>query len=201
MIAPQILSAIATLLAVIVALFGDRLRYLFDPHKLRITLGNVEGSTAAIYVLDHVTNTATLQTPGIWYHIRVETRARWRPVTEVYIFLLSIEVPDAAGVFQRVEHEASALGWRNDPSTPPKKVGYPAECDLCHVLKEPREMRIGPAINKGPILIRGSAKMRLTLKARGLEADSNTLRVEVSWDGQWSDDRAEMRRHLVVKEA
>jgi hypothetical protein len=41
--------------------------------------------------------------------------------------------------------------------------------------------------------------MRLTLQARGVEAESNVLRVQVFWDGEWSDNKDEMRRHFVVK--
>jgi hypothetical protein len=42
-------------------------------------------------------------------------------------------------------------------------------------------------------------RLFLTLQARGVEAESNSLRLEISWDGKWSDAEAEMKRHLVVK--
>lgn len=41
--------------------------------------------------------------------------------------------------------------------------------------------------------------MTLTLQARGLLTDSNLLRVEIAYDGKWSDDTDEMARHTVVK--
>jgi hypothetical protein len=61
-------------------------------------------------------------------------------------------------------------------------------------------MRLSPLI-KGqiPDTITGQVKMLFTLQARGSEADSNVLRIEISWDGKWSNTRTEMRRNLVVK--
>jgi hypothetical protein len=44
-------------------------------------------------------------------------------------------------------------------------------------------------------------RMIATLQASGIEAESNILRVEISWDGKWSDDMTELKRHLVVKRA
>ena len=32
------------------------------------------------------------------------------------------------------------------------------------------------------------------------EAESNVLKIEISWDGLWSDDSDEMINHLVVKQ-
>jgi hypothetical protein len=56
-------------------------------------------------------------------------------------------------------------------------------------------------------IIRGQApdyytekfRIAVTLQARGAEKDSNILRVKISWDGKWSDDKDEMKhQHLVL---
>jgi hypothetical protein len=39
----------------------------------------------------------------------------------------------------------------------------------------------------------------MTLQARGVEVESNLLHLEISWNGEWSDDMSKMKRHLVVK--
>jgi hypothetical protein len=41
-------------------------------------------------------------------------------------------------------------------------------------------------------------KMAFTLQARSIEKDSNLLRVEVSWNGQWADDTDQMANYLVI---
>jgi hypothetical protein len=192
------LGALATFLAVLVALLGSRLRHWISPPQLRINLVSTDGWPGAIYVLDP-SGTARKTADVIWYHVRVENKTRWNPVTEAYIFLLLIEAPDNSGEFKPIWNGNAALGWRHEPSQQPKHIGYPAECDLCHVLKDPREVRLSP-LTKGqvPDLFTGPFKIAVTLQARGIEADSDRLRLEISWDGEWSDDRTEMKRHFTV---
>jgi hypothetical protein len=194
------LGPLMTFLAVLVALFGARLRHWIRPPQLVIALANADGWKGWLYNLDSTTNRALRSTEGIWYHVRVENGARWDPVTGVHIFALSIEAPDASGDFKAIESSNAPLGWRHEPSIEPKRVGYPAECDLCHIIKSPLQVRLSP-LNKGqiPDLFTQAFKIAVTLQARGIEGDSNRLRVEISWDGGWSDDREEMKRHFVVK--
>jgi hypothetical protein len=136
-------GALATFLAVFVALFGSRLQHWINPPKLTIRLADADGWPAVLHVTDLRTNTAQ-QTNGFWYHVRVDNKTRWKTITGVYVFLLSMELPDAAGEFQSVWNGYEPLGWRNEPNQQPKSVGYHAECDVCHILNEPRELRISP---------------------------------------------------------
>ena len=48
--------------------------------------------------------------------------------------------------------------------------------------------------------ILGGEAMRVTVVASAHNGRSEPLVVEVSWDGTWSADLEEMRRHLVIKE-
>lgn len=195
------LGTLATFLAVLVALFGARLRRWISPPHLSIRLSNAEGMRGSISTFDPETNKATYKTSAIWYHVQVENKTREAPITGVHIFLLSIEAPDAAGAFKPVWEGHAPLGWRHEADPTPKTIGYPAECDLCHVLKEPLEVRLSPII-KGQVLdtITGAFKFAFTLQARGIEAESKPLRLEISWSGMWSDNKADMMRHLVVKQ-
>lgn len=196
----QALGTFATFLAVFVALFGSRLRHWMIPPQLSIALSSAEGWPGTVYVFDPATNKATYQSSAIWWHVQVANKTREIAVTGVHIFLLSIEAPDASGIFKPVWDGYAALGWRHEPNPQPKTIGYPVECDLCHILKEPLEVRLSP-ITKGQVPDRftGPFKLALTLQARGVEADSRPLRLEISWNGKWSDDKAEMKRHLVVR--
>jgi hypothetical protein len=108
-----------------------------------------------------------------------------------------MEAPDASGTFRPIWTGYAPLGWRHEASPEPKTIGHPADCDLCHVLNEPREARFSPLIKgQAPDTITGAFKIALTVQASGIEADSDRLRVEISWDGEWSDDRDEMMRHF-----
>jgi hypothetical protein len=199
------LAALATFLAVFVALFGSWLRYVIAPPQLTIAIADTRGYTTELAALkevrtDNKVSKEQYETKGLWYHVRVENRTRWNPVTELHIFLLSIETPDAAGDFRPVWIGHAALGWRHNANPQGKKIGYAAECDLCHVLKEPLQLWLSPIIPADiPLFYSRECRIRLTLQARGMEADSNLLRVEISWNGKWSDDQVEMMRHLVVR--
>ena len=39
-------------------------------------------------------------------------------------------------------------------------------------------------------------KIAVVVQAKSLDGDSLPLRLEISWDGKWSDDAAQMKRHL-----
>lgn len=195
----QVLGMLGTFLIATIALFGPWLRNWIAPPNLTIALASVEGWPSTLRIYDQAAK-QTHSTPGIWYHVRVDNSTRWNPVTELYIFLLSVEERDAAGNYQRVWNGRAALGWRSDANPQPKKIGYTAECDLCHILKNPLQIGLSPIIpGEVPGPYTEECRIALTFQARGLERDSDLLRVEVSWDGKWSDDREQMMRHLVVR--
>jgi len=58
-----------------------------------------------------------------------------------------------------------------------------------------RNVVIGTGFNHNNLYRR-----RFTFIGQSVEADSNEICVEVTWDGQWSDDNEEMGRHLTVRE-
>jgi hypothetical protein len=47
--------------------------------------------------------------------------------------------------------------------------------------------------------IRRNERMRVEIRALADNGESKPLLLEIAWDGQWSDDTVEMRRHLTVK--
>jgi hypothetical protein len=195
------LGTFFTFAAVVVALFGPRLRNWFSPPQLKLQLANPDGMQGSVYTLNRATGQAQEQTKAIWYHARVENKTRATPVAGVHIFLLSIEAPDASGAYQPVWQGNAGLGWRHDPNPKPKTIGYSAECDLCHVLQTTLELKLSPLITgQVPDTFRGRVDLVLTLQARGIEADSLPLRVRVSWNGKWSDDRIQMKRNLIVQQ-
>jgi hypothetical protein len=194
-------SALATLAAVIVALFGNWIVARLWPPLLSIRLQDSTCKTVE-----------TLLEPGItlsrWCHIRVENRRRWAPVTDVRVLLQRLERADAAGQLQTSWMGEVPLRWSHQSFKPPAiAIGRPEEADLISVTKNPSS---GPHILQLHPLFRShslqatwnsACKLAVTLQARGVEGDSNTLRVEIIWDGQWSDDAEQMKRQLVITEA
>jgi hypothetical protein len=201
--AVKALGTLGTFAAVLVALFGERWRHRMSPPQLKLELSSREGMLAELHTLDRSSNEATQRsTSGLWFHMRTSNQTRWKPVTGVHIYLRAMEAPDPSGEFQVIWEGNTALGWRHEPDKKPNSIGAPAECDLCHILKEPREVRLSPIIpGQVPDKFNGPFKVILTLQATGIEVDSPLCRISISWNGQWSDDRADLlRHHLIVKE-
>ena len=141
-------------------------------------------------------------TDGLWYHVRVQNERRWNPASDAQVYLLSIEEEDAAGRPTSIWIGNAALGWRHESPQQPKRIGAPAECDLCHILKEPLGLYLSPIF---PASVRPSGfqkkcRIVLTLLGRSAEVDSERYRYRISWNGEWSDDRSQQMRNLVIEE-
>jgi hypothetical protein len=127
------------------------------------------------------------------------------PATEVQLLLLSVEEPDAAGNFKVRWNSEVPLCWRDQPFKPQTfKIGRPREADLFSVVESvaggPPHLQLSPAYAPSTLQYKwhSPCKLALTIQASGVEADSNKLRVEVAWDGKWSNDPKAMRHHLTI---
>ena len=195
----QVAIAVGTIAAVIVALFGGWLRARFAPPKLTLRLETNDGVKIPVNLTAPDGNTR--QTEGRWYHLRVENERRWSPATQVQVFLLRIEEPDAAGEDRLTWIGEMPMRWRHQEIHPRvRTIGYPADCDLCSVIKE-KWLELNLLITPSEINAkrRDACRLTLTLQARGMESDSNLLRVQIAWDGKWANDDKEMAQHMVVK--
>lgn len=208
-LAAQVAIAIGTIGAVVVALFGNKLRATFAPPRLFLRLLDNRGTETPVILT--APDGSRRETVSRWYHLRVENGRRWSPATQVQVFLLRIEEPDAAGQYRAIWTGELPIRWRYQEIHPlVRSIGYGADVDLCSVVKE-KWFQLHPVIE--PIEFRDSDaeqvslrikrregfNMALTLQARGLETDSNRIRVLIHWDGAWADDPEVMQRHLVVK--
>ena len=89
-----------------------------------------------------------------------------------------------------------------DLREPSKLRSTRAEVDLFVVTGQ--ELRLIPSIvpNNFPDVFQGhNTRLWITAVARGIDAMSNELRLQVDWDGQWEPGNDEMRRHLKVTRA
>jgi hypothetical protein len=198
----QVAIAAGSISAVIVALFGNWLRARLFPPKLALSLQNPRGTRSP----------AILKTPdgdqrqedSRWYHVLVENHRRLvSPATQVQVFLIRVEEPDATGENKIVWSEQIPLTWRHQEVHPiARTIGYAADCNLCNAVKG-KWLELTPIAAPFALKVRRrlgeSCRFTVTLQARSVETDSNLLRIEIAWDGQWADDSDEMARHLVVK--
>ncbi|MFN3746351.1 MAG: hypothetical protein ACK4TL_16740 [Hyphomicrobiaceae bacterium] len=201
-LAIQIAIAVGTVGAVIVALFGDRLRS--RPHLI-VQLRDAKG-----YRIDRsfVRFPDEYVSPSLWFHLKVSNARRsYTTAHETQLYLLSVQVPDAAGAFVPEWSGAIPLQVRDRAAVlSGATLGPDIEFDLFSVTKN-AEMNGAPFLELHPVIrpnnlkaaTHGPYKSLLTFQARSIEADSEPLNVSIVWDGEWSDDPERMARHLVVE--
>ena len=195
----QVLIAVGTIAAVFVALFGGWLRGRLAPPKLVLMLINAVGVKTPVQLA--APDGSTRKALGRWYHLRVSNKRRWSPATQVQVFLLSVEEPDASGEFKVKWIGEIPIRWRDQEIKPlTRTIGHAEDIDLCSVV-ETKWLELHPLIVPYALDAKRRTACRLfvTLQARSIEADSDLLRVAISWNGKWADDEKEMAQHMVVK--
>ncbi len=94
------------------------------------------------------------------------------------------------------------MRWEHQELVAPERtVGRPGYVDLCYLTEGNGSVFLAPqyASLNFPGHIPRNTPTILWFEARGDEADSPALLVEIEWDGKWSDDDAEMATHLKVR--
>jgi hypothetical protein len=207
----QLATALATFLAVVTALFLDWFRAKFFPPVLELRFVDVRGAPP-VKTFVHVElpdqPPQEYETVGHWYHVQVTNKRRMSRATDTQVYLLAVETQNAAGQYVRRPTGAIPFGVRHEVFVRPGRIiGPPVEWDFCNVAKEV-PLRGGPNFILRTVVaptdittqMAEPFKMAFTLQARSIEKDSNLLRVEVSWNGQWADDTDQMANYLVINE-
>jgi hypothetical protein len=214
----QFATALGTIGAVMLALFGNWFRYRFAPPKLSISLldpageeteAQIRGVETEAQIRGEVPPTDVV-TKVRWFHVRVQNDRIWAEATDVQVFLLSVEEPDASDQFTSVWTGAVPLKWRHMQSMNPaatRTFGYPYDADLVAFFKRATttpdpfmQLQVLLPLGRLSIFRVGKARLRLTLQARGRYTASNRLTVVLAWDGTWPESAEQARRRIVVSE-
>ena len=192
--------AVATVAAVLVALFGDWIKArLFRPN-LSVSLVSSGGELTTAVLLSP--NGETREEKARFYHLRVRNLVRWPTATQVQVHLIRLEEPGPDGELKLKWAGDVPLRWKFQEIHPiARTVGPYADSDLCSVVKG-KWLELHPLIvpNNLPARRREKTDIVVSVQARSNEGESNIRRFRISWDGQWEDGESEMIHHLVVKE-
>jgi hypothetical protein len=199
----QLAAAIATLLAVVVALFGQAFRGKFFPPVLQSALADSKGerTRARLRWIEGETPMERDE-DARYYHLKVWNVRRWSPAQQTQVVLLRVDEPDAGGVFVPIWTGDIPLGWRHQAVSPLQRtVGPEAFADICSVVKG-KWLQLHTLIqpNNLETVRRGACNLVLHLQARSNETDSAIVRVRITWDGSWVEGADEMMRHLKIEE-
>lgn len=187
----QYLAAFGSISASIVALWGVQLRQYMFPPKLVLSLLDPEG-------VDTVDKNPENPVVRRWYHLKVVNPRRFLPVHNVRVYALKFELLGAVNCI--VWEGMIPLTWRHEAkfeAGTSRDLGYGAEVDLFSI-RSGVDLKICTSFDSHGVgrPLKAPVHMRVTVQARGLEADSNVITVEIGWEGGWPEDRTLMPKHV-----
>ena len=187
-------SAVLTLIVIIVAIWGERIRQLWTTPKLHISLDSSKG----------VLNSRNDQKKAQYYILNVENTRRSSPAKNVRVLLTNIfkQTPDRASwqemSFSRPVHAT----WRWVNIVPPyTTIGPKEQSTFGYVVEGEQHFSLQLYWHPNNLDPKLPAKepFRLEFQAVSDVAESNILLIEIAWDGQWKEGNEEMQKHLTVK--
>lgn len=195
----KILAALATFLAVIVAIWGDRIRHRFGlKPKLVVTLQDPEGE-----LVDVSTGPEQPLKKARYYHLKVSNERRWCEAKNVRIVITGLFKPAADGTLApQILSGPFQLTWRFTNYHPMYSTVGPYDVADLGYLQENAEFRLTPYVFPSSFAgsLKANERMRVQVQAIGDNAESKPVCIDISWDGHWSDGSKEMANHLVVTE-
>jgi hypothetical protein len=192
----KILAALATFLAVLVAIWGDRIRHTLGlKPKLVVRLNDPYGE------LVNVSTSPEKPMMARYYHLRVSNKRRWSQAKNVRVVIVRVFKPAADGALvPQTLAGPLQLMWRFTPFHPQySTVGSDDFVDLGH-LQKGKNFYLTPYISPSNLegFLRPNEQMRVEVQAVADNAESKSVCIDISWDGHWSDGSEEMTKHLVV---
>ncbi|MFQ5892293.1 MAG: hypothetical protein ACE5HW_05820, partial [Candidatus Methanofastidiosia archaeon] len=143
-------------------------------------------------------------TPSIYYHIKIKNKRERALSKHVEILCTDISRRAPDGSFKPEPLGAPVqLTWAYSHQELFLNIHSEKICDIGHINKSNRKFLL--SLYRYPNNFRGWIKanmaMRISLKAFAENFTSKSPYIlEISYDGEWSDDREEMQKHLVIKE-
>ncbi len=189
----QVATVIATLIVACLAIWGDVIRARWVGPKLTLHLFDPQGEKINL----------TDGTPSRWYHLRVTNDRRSAYAVNVRVVLTKVSRPSADGsIHPTLLSGPLQLTWQHGHSLPQFPTLGPAlNVDLGFVTKD-GVFRLTPWFVPNNLNVDVRPGERVVIEALAISDQSESLPicVEVAWDGNWSEDAAEMGTHLVAKE-
>jgi hypothetical protein len=204
----DVLTALGTVGAVVVALFGQFLPRLFPP-RLQLAMSDTQGVRQRVQVVTNagvgnITIPAARDGWARYYHLEVRNTRRWAKAHNVRVMFLKLETETTAGWVESWGGGGIPLKWQHQEALGGARTfGPPALADLFNVLRldgAPPLTQLGLTPIFGPLGVElnyaGPCGLRVTVQAQSDESDSARFVVTLRWNGQWDDGAQEMAQHV-----
>jgi hypothetical protein len=183
-----------TLLAVIVAIWGETIRQFWAAPKLVLGLG------------ESAFNTTSAGQAGWYYILEVSNSRRSYPAVNVRVLLTRVQKKGPDGSWQEKEFSGpSQVMWRWPLQMPLYlTVGPPNAATFGALLEDNGFFQLQlyhyPNNLGSARLVKAHDPTRLEFQAVSDSSTSRKITVEVSWDGEFHTGKSEMAKHCVVKQ-
>jgi hypothetical protein len=200
----QAAVALGTLLAVVVALFGDAIRGLCV--RLSCSIENPHGVHTPILISRrYVIQGQPEHDKGEsrYYQLRVRNECALVRAHRVDVWLLRVDVYGANGPIHTWTGEIP-LAWQHKDFFPgPRTIGEAVNADVFTITKinKSETLTLQAAISAlnlpGPFTDR--CHLLLTVQIRSDERNSDNIQIRVEWDGMWERGDELMSKHVTFE--
>ena len=184
-------TAFGTIAVAVSAIWGAWFRFKLAPTKLALVEHTPEGDLT------------TFTPPGtrvLFYQMKVINQRRWLPAENCRVMLVGVSRRDPSGVFQPLPMSVpSQFTWAPSEVMPPTVTVLREQVvDFGYVAENSNRFipRVYWMSNNFQGYVGPNEAMRFQVRIEAVNFSSPIYVVEVSWDGQWSDNPATMRHHL-----
>lgn len=188
-----ILGSLLTFMVVIVALWGERIRQWWTKPKLKISLADPQGSFT----------TRGDGKKARYYSLDVINERHSSPAKNVRILLTEITKQGPDGNWRPIVFSGPVhVTWKWPNITPAYTTIGPDEMSTFGFVVEDAKrfaLQLYWCPNNLDPTFPPNEPIRMRFKAVSDSAESNTLTVQVAWDGVWNEGSKEMQQHLIVK--
>jgi hypothetical protein len=135
-----------------------------------------------------------------YYHLRVTNQATFPTATDVQVLFLGVESVDDKERRPGDLYVPLPLGWANGLHPLARPIGSKTQADADLLFVREDMLRFVPVVvpNNFQSTYSGKSHLRVTAIARGIDAESNPLQLDIRWDGEWERDDDAMAKHFVV---
>jgi len=188
----QIALALGTIALAVMALWGHTIRMKLYGPKLKIELKNIKGTQSQFP--DGVMS--------YYYHLRVKNENRISSAHNVRVVVKDLRRFDVNGNMKSESPSGPLqLVWQLQRYKPQyQTIGAESICDLGFIRKGENfqlSTLYRPISFDNSLL--SNQKMLVVLVAQSDEVESNELRLEISWNGKWSEELDAMSKNLIIK--
>ena len=188
----QIFVALGTIAVAVLAIWGDLIRHKLAGPKLRLTLLDAEGT---------VTRRRDGK-KGRYYKLRAWNERKWSPARNVRVVLRSIFKPAADGTLTPQPLSGPLqLTWQWIVPQYPSLGAGEEICTFANLVQG-EQFVLSPYVTPNNFVgfLKANERMVIEVAVVSDTTESEPLFLDLSWNGQWSDDTKAMCTNVVIKE-